>query len=574
MDLDALTAAALAWIAVAPVDDDPAAVRAMLASGDVANLREHFGATLDFGTGGMRGRMGPGTNRMNRVMIRRVTSALAEALAATVPGAREQGVAVAYDARARSADFADDAARVLAAAGFVVHLSPTPEPTPVLGFATTFLRACAGIVVTASHNPAADNGYKVFDARGAQIVAPFDVDVCARMLASSAPIAVADDDTVARLVRSWPADLLGAYHAGVQRVRVRHAAPLRIAYTPVHGVGGIPALRALASAGYADVFPVAEQLQPDPTFRTVPFPNPEEPGVLALALAVAEREGAHLVLANDPDADRLAVAIPDRRSGWRQLSGNQVGVLLADDLLAQDLRSERDLVATTIVSTAMLARIAALHGARCVETLTGFKWIAQAALAHEATGGRFLFGFEESIGYTAGTLVRDKDGISTAVLVADLAAAWHARGLTLADALQALYQTHGLHVSRPVSLKRPGLDGLAEIRAAMNRLRQSPPTHLGGRAIVGTRDVLSGVGRRADGSTFELGLPSSDVLAFELEDGSRALIRPSGTEPKIKLYLEARAPLAEGEAWEEGEERVVPALVAIERDLRVAGGLE
>lgn len=573
MDIDVLRAAATTWLALARSDDEPELVRAMLDQGDDAALREHFGATLDFGTGGMRGRMGPGTNRMNRVMIRRVTSALGHVLAQTRPGAREQGVAIAYDARHRSAAFAEEAALVLAAAGFVVHLSPTPEPTPVLGFATTFLGAAAGIIVTASHNPAADNGYKVFDWRGAQIVEPFDTAVCAHMLATNAPIALADEATRARLVRSWPGELLEAYHAGVQRVRVRKAAPLRIVYTPVHGVGGVPTLRALRDAGYEHVLPVDEQLQPDPRFPTVPFPNPEEPGVLALAISLASREHANLILANDPDADRLAVAIPDRRGGWRQLSGNQVGVLIANDLLARDRRSELDLVATTIVSTAMLARIAARYGARCVETLTGFKWIAQAALAHEANGGRFLFGFEESIGYTAGTLVRDKDGVSTAVLVADLAASWHARGLSLADALQALYQTHGLHVSRPVSLKRPGLDGLAEIRAAMTRLRTSPPSHLGGRAVVGSRDVLAGTGNRADGSAYTLDLPSSDVLAFELEDGSRALIRPSGTEPKIKLYLEARELLAEAEAWEDAEERVAPALVEIEKDLRAAAGL-
>jgi phosphomannomutase len=573
MNIDALRAAATAWVALAPADDEPALVTQMLADGDDAALREHFGATLDFGTGGMRGRMGPGTNRMNRVMIRRVTSALGHVLATVRPGAREQGVAIAYDARHRSAAFAEEAALVLAAAGFVVHLAPTPQPTPVLGFATTFLGAAAGIIVTASHNPAADNGYKVFDWRGAQIVEPFDVDVCGHMLASDAPIAVADEPTRARMVRSWPSDLLGAYHAGVQRVRVRKAAPLRIVYTPVHGVGGIPAQRALRDAGYEHVLPVPEQLEPDARFPTVPFPNPEESGVLSLAISLAAREHANLILANDPDADRLAVAIPDRRGGWRQLSGNQVGVLLANDLLSRDRRSEQDLVATTIVSTAMLARIAARYGARCVETLTGFKWIAQAALAHEAAGGRFRFGVEESIGYTAGTLVRDKDGISTAVLVADLASSWHARGLSLADALQSLYQTHGLHVSRPVSLKRAGLDGLAEIRAAMRHLRANPPAALGGRAVVGSRDVLNRVGTRADGSTYALDLPASDVLAFELEDGSRALIRPSGTEPKIKLYLEAREQLADAEAWEDAEERVGPALVEIEKDLRAAAGL-
>lgn len=522
-----LRAAAIRWRELDP--DSAAEVDALLA-GDPATLRDAFGATLDFGTGGMRGPMGPGPNRMNAPMIRRVTAALARVLVEDDPDAPGRGVVVGYDGRRHSRAFAEAAVSVLAAAGFRALLAPRPVPTPLVAFLTPRLGAAAGVIVTASHNPPEDNGFKVFAASGAQIVAPLDTRVRAAMdaVGDVPPAAPAPGEP-------WPAGVLERYLREILGARVRGAAPLRIAYTPVHGVGGWLAVAALGAAGYPDVHVVAEQLEPDGAFPTVRFPNPEEPGVLDRALALGTRVGADVVLANDPDADRLAVAVPDG-DGWRVLTGNEVGVLLADDLLAFEARPD-DLVGTTIVSTALLSRVAAARGVRCVETLTGFKHLAAAALAHEARGGRFRFGFEESIGYTVGTVVRDKDGISAAVLVADLAARAKAEGRTLLDRLDDLARRHGAHVGRAASVRVRGLDGLAAMKAAMSRLRAAPPLHLAGLAVREVVDVLEGVARAPGGPSRRLDLPSSDVLGFRLDVG-RAWVRPSGTEPKIKLYVE------------------------------------
>jgi phosphomannomutase len=549
MDATSLLDAARAWIAVDPDPETRAAAEALLRDGDERALREHFGATLDFGTGGMRGAMGPGTNRMNRLMIRRVTAALAAWLEAHVDDAKAKGVALAWDARRGSAIFAEDAARVLAARGFTVHLAPTPVPTPVLSFATPLLGAAAGVIVTASHNPADDNGYKVFGARGNQILAPVDTEVQAELAKLAGRAVPVDEATpLDSLVRPWPASVVDTYFAriGAQRVHPEAGGGARIVTTPLHGVGGPFLARALAEAGYRDVHVVPSQAEPDGAFPTVPFPNPEEHGVLDRAIALAEQVGADVVLANDPDADRVAVAVPTP-DGWRQLTGNEVGVLLGEDLLAHRDTRPTDLVVTTIVSTSMLRRIADAHEVQSDETLTGFKWIADRALRHEATGGRFLFGFEESIGYSVGDVVRDKDGVSAGLLVADLVAMLKAQGATLLDALEGLHRRHGLHVGRQRSLRMPGLDGLARIRDAMASLRAEPPRELAGRAVAAVVDVKAGVRRTADGET-SLSLPRSDVLAFELEDGGRVLARPSGTEPKLKLYFEVVQPLGPQDA--------------------------
>ncbi len=536
MNLTELLAAAAAWRTLDPQHAE--AVDGLVARADETELREHFDGLLDFGTGGMRGPMGPGPLCMNRPIIRRVTAALGRVVAATTPDAHERGVVVGFDARHNSRAFAEEATRVLASQGFRVWLAEHTTPTPVVSFAVIHLGAVAGVMVTASHNPREDNGYKVFDHRGAQIVAPVDDEVRDAMASEvgEEPVRVPDGR-----VAAWPEVLSVAYHEAVQAQRVHGAHPLRIVYTPVHGVGGTWAMEALARAGYTDFHAVNEQFAPDGDFPTVAFPNPEEAGVLDRALALGTAVGADLVLANDPDADRLAAAVPNGDGTWRVLTGNETGVLLAEDLLAHGDTTPDDLVITTIVSTGLLSRIAAHHGVHYAETLTGFKWIANAALAAEGQGIRFRFGFEESIGYTAGSAVRDKDGVAAAVLMADLAAHAKAKGGTVLGELTKLWARHGRHLGQQVSLRAQGLEGLASIRAGMARLRASPPRSLGGRGVRAVVDLNEGTRRDADGQVSSVDLPRSDVLAYHLDD-ARVLVRPSGTEPKIKLYVEVVLP--------------------------------
>lgn len=557
--------AARRWIAVDPDPHTRAQVQAWLDAGDAAALREAFGATLSFGTGGLRGEMGPGTARVNRLQYRRAAAAWAEALLAADPTVMQRGLAIAYDARQHSDVYASDVARVLVARGIPVHIAPEPVPTPVLSFATAFLGLGGGAIVTASHNPPADNGFKVFDAAGAQILAPLDTDIAARMAAMDdpGPLAPPDDDGLV----PWPDRVREAFFAGVLAQRVqRPDRTVRIAFTPLHGVGGAWTPEALRRAGHTDLHAVPSQIAPDGAFPTVSFPNPEEPGALDALRAHAEAVGADLALANDPDADRLAVMV--RHGGdWVMLSGNEVGALLGEVLLAHGASEGAPRqVATTIVSTALLSRVAEAHGASCVETLTGFKWIAASARRFEASGGRFVLGMEESIGYSVGSLVRDKDGVGAAVIVADLAATLAAQGRTLVDALETLFAAHGRHVARTVSLRVAGLDGLDRMKAAMAALRATPPSVLAGTPVASRVDVLAGTVTAADGNVLPLDLPASDVLGFTLAGGGRAWVRPSGTEPKLKIYAEV---VVSGDRAE-GEAR----LDALLADLRARTGLD
>ncbi|MFT4622485.1 MAG: phosphomannomutase [Myxococcota bacterium] len=534
---------ALAWISDDPDPETRAAATAML--DDSAALSEHFGARLSFGTAGLRGALGPGPNRMNRAWVRRVSAGLAAHLIEAHGGGT---VVVGYDARRNSTVFAEDTARVLAGAGLTVRLFDGICPTPELAHAVVFHGAVAGVMVTASHNPPQDNGYKVYADSGAQIVPPTDAriaDGIPESLAAVAVPALADLRAEGRV--SPPDPAAGeAWLSGALALRVHTGATIPVVYTPMHGVGRDRTVELLARAGHHDVAVVPEQGEPDGTFPTVSFPNPEEPGALDLAIAHAERVGASLIIANDPDADRLAVALP-HAGRWIRLTGNEVGVLLAEDLLAHGPKDKPRMVATTIVSTSLLARIAAVHGAHYAETLTGFKWIGLEAIAFDAAGGQFVLGFEEAIGYSAGSLVRDKDGISTALLLVDLAAHLASRGQTLLDALEDLARRFGVHATRQRSVRLPGAAGAATIRAAMDALRASPPDTFDGVAVVRHRDLLEGVAvdRVADTRT-PLTLPPSNVLGYELEDGRTLLVRPSGTEPKLKFYAEAREALGAG----------------------------
>ena len=513
-------------------------------------LKDRFSGMLQFGTAGLRGAMAAGPNRMNRAVVIRAAAGLAaylvdEVRATTGDDTAVPRVAIGYDARHNSYDFAVDTAAVLTAAGVEALLLDHALPTPVLAFAVRRLAADAGVMVTASHNPPADNGYKVYlggrvvegSGQGAQIVPPFDAKIAERIAA------VTSVASVPRATDGWTVldgSLLADYLAEVGLL-VDDTAPrsLSIVATPLHGVGGAVLQSVLGAAGYRDLFLVPEQAEPDPDFSTVAFPNPEEPGAIDLALAYAETLGADLVVANDPDADRCAVAVRDPRAaqalkknsgrdtarseGWRMLHGDEVGALLGELVAGGAGSAPGAAMASSIVSSRLLARIAEAHGLRHVSTLTGFKWISRV--------DGLVFGYEEALGYCVDPgSVRDKDGLSAALLMVQLADRLKAEGRTLVDELDRLARAHGLHLTDQLSLR---FSDLARIPETMARLREAPPTTLAGSPVAEIVDLAEG---SAD-------LPPTDGLRVLAEDGTRVIVRPSGTEPKVKCYLEVIVPV-------------------------------
>jgi phosphomannomutase len=524
------------WLADDPDERDRAELQALAADDGAADeLADRFSGRLEFGTAGLRGTIGAGPNRMNRAVVRGTTAALANWLRGrgrgiAGAGAAEAGVVIGCDARHRSDEFADEAARVLAGAGIRVHLLPHRQPTPLLAFAVRHLQAAAGIMITASHNPPAYNGYKLYLRDGAQIIPPADAEIEAeiRGLGPLSAVALAPPDSP--LIAHLGDEVARAY---LDLICAASPAPpgaewLRFVYTPLHGVAGALAMRAFEQAGFTPPDLVAAQAEPDPDFPSVTFPNPEEPGALDLALAQARRSGADLVLANDPDGDRLAVAVPDADGAWRTLTGDQVGALLGAYLLdvsAAEASPGDRLVVTTIVSSTLLSRIAAAAIAQYAETLTGFKWIVRA----ERPGSRFVFGYEEALGYAVGEIVRDKDGIGAALALLGLAARERSRGGSLLDAYDALETAHGVHLTGQISVATTAPGGV------MARLRAVPPRDFGGSRVIDTADLTGGT----------LNLPSADVLSYQLL-GARVVIRPSGTEPKLKAYLEIVEPVIGG----------------------------
>jgi len=538
-----------AWLAEDPDPKTVAELRALLAAcdaGDAAahkDLAERFTGALEFGTAGLRGILGAGPQRMNRVLVRKVSAGLAAYLLAHVPDARQRGVVIGRDARHLSREFSEDTARVLGGAGIRSYLAHRPWPTPMTAWAVTARGACAGVMVTASHNPPAYNGYKVYWGNGAQIIPPHDTGIAAAVaqIGRSDQLAMPGLDELR--AAGTVVDLTEALHDDyLAKIVALRASPevdgraLVIAYTPLHGVGARSVEPGLAQAGFPQVHTEPSQREPDPEFPTVAFPNPEEKGAMDRVLALAAKVSADLVLANDPDADRLCMAVPDG-AGYRVLTGDQTGALLADYLLEVGPKDRR-MVATTIVSSQLLGFLAEKAGADYREVLTGFKWIGNAAMEYEkATGGRFVMGYEEAIGFSVGPLVRDKDGVSAALIIAELAAWNRARGRSVLDHLDDIYRRIGLFVTEQVSLTRPGADGLAEIREAMTRFRGAPPRELAGQPVEAVVDLARGEG----------GLPPSDVLVFKLAGGRRVIMRPSGTEPKLKSYYEVRVEVAAGE---------------------------
>ncbi|MBK8251155.1 MAG: phospho-sugar mutase [Polyangiaceae bacterium] len=533
-------------------------------SGDDAalkDLRDRFSGPLEFGTAGLRGVIGAGETRMNRAVVLRTTWGLGKYLLEQIGDAASRGVVIGYDARRMSREFAEDTAAVLAEMGIVAHLSPIAIPTPLTAFAVNYLRAAAGVMVTASHNPPEYNGYKVYWQNGAQIIPPHDKGIAAWIDRAAPADEVAKmslaDARAKGLVRDIAPVVERTYLDELQKLGVRKDGDrsFAIVYTPLHGVGDRLTRIALSEAGFTGVESVAEQAEPDGAFPTVVFPNPEEKGALDLSYALAKKTGADLILANDPDVDRLAVAVKNASGEFVQLSGNQVGTLLGHYLLTQGKKGDRIALAS-IVSSPQLGGIARALGVRYEETLTGFKWIANRAMEIEKeTGAHFVFGYEEALGYTVGPLVRDKDGIGAAVVFAELAAVRRSEGKTLLDALDDIAREFGLYVSGQKSITMPGADGIAAIKQLMVSLRGKTATELGGLAVESTADLSTGVRKNKDGSTEKLSLPPSDVLVYALEGGSRIIARPSGTEPKIKFYFDVREEMRTGELPKDAEGR-------------------
>ncbi|MDN4173642.1 phospho-sugar mutase [Nocardioides sp. SOB77] len=544
----ALLDAARAWIADDPdprTREELQAVVARVESGDdaaTADLADRFAGTLEFGTAGLRGAIGAGPNRMNRAVVTRAAAGLAAYLrdsGATGP------VVIGYDARHDSDVYARDTAEVMTGAGYAAHVLPRPLPTPLLAFAIRELGCSAGVMVTASHNPPQDNGYKVYLGDGSQIVPPADAEIAAR-IAAVGPLAdvprgaggkVLDEgivdrylDTVAGLAADGPRDL-------------------DLVYTPLHGVGGTSVLQVLESAGFSQPRVVEQQEQPDPDFPTVAFPNPEEPGAMDLAMALAAQHGADLVVANDPDADRCAAAVPGPH-GWRMLRGDEVGALLAHALLSA---GKQGTYATSIVSSSLLGTMAAAAGQPYAETLTGFKWIGRVE--------GLAFGYEEALGYCVDPEhVRDKDGVSALLLLCELAARAKAEGRGLVDILDDIALEHGLHATDQLSVR---VTDLAEIGAAMERLRATPPAELGGLPVERVDDLSAG---SAD-------LPPTEGLRYSLAGGARVVVRPSGTEPKLKCYLEVVVPVDPEDGVDAARIHAAGRLDALRSGIKSAAGI-
>jgi phosphomannomutase len=541
-------ASARAWLADDPDERMRSQLEALLARADAGDaeaeheLADAFAGTLAFGTAGLRGKVGPGSNRMNIVVVARAAAGLARYLNERGGGA----VVIGHDARQDSDLFARATAQILAGAGLSVMMLPARLPTPILAFAIRHLGCAAGVMVTASHNPAQDNGYKVYLEDGSQIVSPADVDISAHIADVTALGRVADlphgDDWV-----TLGDEVVDAYIA--RTVTLLEEAPpshLRVAYTPLHGVGGEVFLRLVEAAGFPEPVVTTEQFEPDAAFPTVVFPNPEEPGAMDLAFATAEAGECDIVIANDPDADRCAVGVPTA-DGWRMLTGDDVGLLLGWWIAAGNRRlSRRGVFAQSIVSCSMLSAIAREATFDYEETLTGFKWIARVP--------DLVYGYEEALGYCVDPkAVQDKDGLSAALMVIEMASRVQAWGTTLLGVLDDLAGEYGVHATAQVSARVADLARLDEI---MTGLRTNPPAVIGGATVTTVDDLAQG----SDG------LPPTDGLRFLLASGARVIIRPSGTEPKIKCYLQSVVPVT-GNNVSAAREMAAKELAAIRVDV-------
>jgi phosphomannomutase len=516
------------WLEAEPDEDIRVELRQLI-DGSIEELEERFSGRLLFGTAGLRAQVGAGPMRMNRLVVQQAAAGLVDYLLRTVEGAAEAGILIGFDARRKSDVFALDTARVAAARGMKAMLLPSVFPTPVLAWNISRLGVAAGVMVTASHNPPQDNGYKVYLGSGAQIVPPRD-ELISDAIESFDATSIELASEVSPLIQILGNECIDEYIKWLPSVRLCRDVPrIKVAYTAMHGVGGDTALRAFASAGFDQPVVVASQQEPDGSFPTVSFPNPEEPGAMDLVIDLARQSGAAIALANDPDADRLGVAIPitgDSSGEWRLLRGDEIGWLLGDHILRHTHGDDR-LVVTTLVSSSLLGKMAHKHGVAFEETFTGFKWIADAAM--KRSDMRLVFAYEQALGYLVADQPLDKDGISAALLMTEIAALAVHDGVKVQQRLDQIAAEYGQHVTAELSVKMSPSDGAAVVQ----QLRANTPQMIGGRQVVGVEDF-----------------PEANLLRLWLDEvggrGVRLQIRPSGTEPKVKLYGEA-VDMAEGE---------------------------
>ncbi len=551
---------ARAWAAADPDPVTATELTRLVDQGEPGALNEHMNPPLAFGTAGLRAKVGAGRARMNRAVIRRTTRGLADYLASRGGGVRNLPVVVGFDARPESRRFALDVVGVLAAAHVPVRYFDEPVPTPLVAYAARAHAAQAAVVITASHNPRGDNGFKLYLEDAVQLVSPRDREIEAAIarVGPANQIPFLDVDGAAELperadVAKLDLDkMLARYVAEItaELGAPLGASPLRIAYTPLHGVGLRFTQVALESSGFGDLHAVTEQAQPDGTFPTAPFPNPEEAGALDLALAFAARENADVLLAHDPDADRLAVAVPTPSGRFRRLTGNELGALLTEARLEELEPGAKGLVLSSVVTTPLIGVIARAHGVRYEATLTGFKWLWTVARRLEQEEGlRFVSACEEALGYSMTRAVRDKDGISAALLTMRLAERCRRQNESLLDRLHRLERRYGVWASGQRSVALPGLEGSARIQQAVESVARQPPVELAGLRAGAVRDY------RAGSSTRPVNLPPAELVELELE-GGRVLVRPSGTEPKLKLYVDLHAPVPDNQAATSVEEEV------------------
>ncbi|MCY9863225.1 phospho-sugar mutase [Vibrio coralliirubri] len=530
---------AMNWLARDPDPRTREELQHLIDEGMHDELEDRFTQRLEFGTAGLRGKVGCGPNRMNRLVIQETATGLGHYLIEHVANATIRGVVVGYDGRLDSKQFAIDTASVLTALGIKVYLTSNVAAAPIVAFGIEHFNAAAAVVVTASHNPPEYNGFKVYWENGAQIIPPHDAGIAAEIdIASTKPLplmSLSDAETQGKLV--WLTEgYYQTYRAAINQSpyvsKEIESANTTITYTAMHGVGAQMAEDLLHDSGFHKVFSVAEQREPDGNFPTVNFPNPEEKGAMDLVVSLAKSVDADIACANDPDADRFAVAVRTDDGSYKMLTGDQVGVLFAHYLLSKP-HTKNQLVGNSIVSSTLLEKVAQSHGATYFQTLTGFKWLANIGMQLEDEQNEFLFAYEEALGYTIGTQVRDKDGLSAIVVFAQLVEELKSQGRTVWDLLAQISFEHGVHTNAQRSI---ALD--PDSPSIGSKLRSAQPKAINGVAISVIEDLQSSLRFVIGGNTEAINLPASDVLIYHLVDGSRIIVRPSGTEPKVKVYYE------------------------------------
>jgi phosphoglucomutase len=538
---------------------DQAAKEELLSiSANEKEIEDRFYKDLEFGTAGMRGIIGAGSNRMNKYTVSRTTQGLANYICKKGEEAKKRGVAIAYDSRRKSPDFALDAALVLCANGIKTYLFSELQPTPVLSFTVRELDAAAGIVITASHNPPEYNGYKVYGSDGAQVPPPFDQDIIDevnRVEDLESVLTMTEEEAVSKgLLEYIGEEVVAKYIEKVKGLCINkellkeQGRTLKVIYTPIHGTGNKPVRRVLKELGFEQVAVVPEQEFPDSEFPTVAYPNPEDKEVFALGIQLAEEIGADLIIGTDPDCDRVGVVVKNKDGKYITLDGNQIGALLVHyrlgSLKACNMLPENGCIVKTIVTSEIGRQIADSFGIHTIDTLTGFKFIGEKIKEFEESGSHaFLLGYEESFGYLAGTFVRDKDAVIASMLICEMAAYYASRGMSLYDGLISLWDEYGYYMESLDSIQAQGKEGMEKIRTLMDNLRNNRLTEVGGIKVIRTEDYLKGravIRRNGNEEIERIQLPSSNVLKYILEDDSWFCVRPSGTEPKVKVYYSVK----------------------------------